>query len=493
MNIFPNERITICNSASVNAEGKFVLYWMIAARRVQWNFALERAVEWSCELNKPLVILEALRCGYQWASDRFHAFIINGMHDNQNRIAKRTALYYPYLEPEHDEGKGLLTKLSEYACIVVTDDFPTFFLPRAVEAASSQVKVCLEAVDSNGLLPMSCADRAFLTAYSFRRYLQKTLRDHLSRFPKSDPLKGVKLPTIKRLPADIIKRWRATSLQDFKDGPKELSKFPIDHSVSMVSTYGGCVEANSVLESFLHSRLARYAEGHNHPDEDACSLLSPYLHFGHISVHQVFYEIMTSEGWAEHQLSLKANGSRSAWWGVSQNIEAFLDQLVTWRELGFNMCRHSVNYDSYDSLPEWAKKTLADHQSDPRQYVYSLNDLERAKTHDELWNAAQNELLIEGRIHNYLRMLWGKKILEWSLTPQKAIDVMIYLNNKYALDGRDPNSYSGIFWILGRYDRPWGPERPIFGKVRYMSSNSAKRKLRLKEYLSKYGVIGLGN
>jgi deoxyribodipyrimidine photo-lyase len=179
-------------------------------------------------------------------------------------------------------------------------------------------------------------------------------------------------------------------------------------------------------------------------------------------------------------------GRREGWWGADANVEAFLDQLVTWREIGFNMCAHAADYDSYESLPEWAKKTLARHARDPRPALYSREQLERAGTHDRLWNAAQRQLLTEGIIHNYLRMLWGKKILEWSPTPMDALATMIELNNKYALDGRDPNSYSGIFWILGRYDRPWGPERPIFGTVRYMSSDNTAKKLKVRNYLEKY-------
>ena len=171
---------------------------------------------------------------------------------------------------------------------------------------------------------------------------------------------------------------------------------------------------------------------------------------------------------------------------MSRNAEAFLDQLITWRELGYNMCANLHTYDLYESLPAWAQDTLDGHRKDPRPLLYGLEHFENADTHDPLWNAAQTQLKREGRVHNYLRMLWGKKILEWTPSPEEALDIMIHLNNKYALDGRNPNSYSGIFWILGRYDRPWAPERPVFGKIRYMSSQNTARKLRLKQYLRKY-------
>jgi deoxyribodipyrimidine photo-lyase len=171
---------------------------------------------------------------------------------------------------------------------------------------------------------------------------------------------------------------------------------------------------------------------------------------------------------------------------MSEAAEAFLDELVTWRELGFNMCWQRNDFDQYESLPNWARQTLSKHAKDKRPYLYTLKAFKTAKTHEALWNAAQNQLVQEGKIHNYLRMLWGKKIFHWTKTPREALKVMIELNNKYALDGRDPNSYSGIFWVLGRYDRAWGPERRVFGKVRYMRCKNTARKVRVKEYLNRY-------
>jgi deoxyribodipyrimidine photo-lyase len=192
-------------------------------------------------------------------------------------------------------------------------------------------------------------------------------------------------------------------------------------------------------------------------------------------------------------LGKKANGKREGWWGVSAGAESWLDEFVTWREIGYNMTSHRDDYDQYESLPDWARATLEKHGTDPRETIYTLDEFAKAETHAPLWNAAQRQLLREGKIHNYLRMLWGKKILEWSATPQEALEVMIELNNRYALDGRNPNSYSGIFWCLGRYDRPWGPERPTLGTVRYMSSDNTRRKLKLQEYLKAYSRVSLSN
>jgi deoxyribodipyrimidine photo-lyase len=242
------------------------------------------------------------------------------------------------------------------------------------------------------------------------------------------------------------------------------------------------------MKDFLRVKLPDYSEQRNEPDLDGASGLSFYLHFGHISVHEVFAEISRQEKWKPEKLALRANGSREGWWNMSANAEAFLDELITWREVGYNFCSHRGDYDRFESLPDWAKKTLKKHVRDERPNLYTLEQFEFAGTHDPLWNAAQRQLVREGRIHNYLRMLWGKKILEWSASPRDAATALVHLNNKYALDGRDPNSHSGIFWCLGRYDRPWGPERPIFGTVRYMSSQNTARKFSVKNYLRKYGA-----
>ena len=242
----------------------------------------------------------------------------------------------------------------------------------------------------------------------------------------------------------------------------------------------------STLKLFLNEHLESYAHFRNEPEKEVTSRLSPYLHFGHISSHQVFHEIAHKEQWSPQRLIAEGRGQRRGWWGMGESAESFIDQLVTWRELGFNACYWCEDYDRYESLPPWAIQTLDEHEADEREYLYSLEQLEKAKTHDLLWNASQMQLVQEGHIHNYLRMLWGKKILEWSRSPRQALENMIELNNKYALDGRDPNSYSGILWVLGKYDRAWGPERKIFGKVRYMSSQNTARKVRVKDYIKRY-------
>jgi deoxyribodipyrimidine photo-lyase len=483
----PGIRIRACNQAPPNESGEFVLYWMIAFRRLHWNFALDRALEHSARLKKPLLIFEALRCDYPWASDRLHRFVLDGMAEKIASLSSSNTFYYPYVENAPGVGKGLLASLAAKAYVIVTDDYPCFFLPHMIRAAASRIRVRIEAVDSNGLLPMAAAGKACPTAFSFRRFLQKELPRHLLQFPQSDPLKRAKLARIKPLPAKIVRRWPPSTLQKLRDAAT-LSQLPIDHHVKPVSISGGESAASRALRKFLKGNLARYGESRNDPEAEATSGLSPYLHFGHISAHQIFSELMKQERWSGKKLAVRASGSREGWWGVRRSAEEFLDELITWRELGFNTVNRLAGYDRYESLPEWARCTLENHTDDERAESYTLKNFAAARTHDPLWNAAQRQLLTEGRIHGYLRMLWGKKILQWSPSPREALEIMIELNNRYALDGRDPNSYSGIFWCLGRYDRPWGPERPIFGKVRYMSSENTARKVSAKNYLRKYAA-----
>jgi deoxyribodipyrimidine photo-lyase len=406
------------------------------------------------------------------------------MAANARSLRGAPAFYYPYLGAAPGEGKGLLEALASRACVIVTDEFPCFFLPKMVGAASRKVPVLLEQVDSNGLLPLRAAPKEFTTAFAFRRFLQKQLPEHLLDAPSSEPLSKAKLPSL-RMPTQTVRaaldRWPMAK----PDAVRAAG------SVAWAGLKGGSAAGTSRLMSFLLDRLNLYPEERNEPGAEATSGLSPYLHFGHISAHEIFAGVAKMERWTSARVAVRSNGSRTGWWGMSAAAEAFLDQLVTWRELGFNCCHFRKDYDEFESLPAWAQKTLEEHEGDARSVRYSLEELAHARTYDSLWNAAQTQLVTEARMHNYLRMLWGKKILEWTPSPREALRVMIELNNRYALDGRDPNSYSGIFWCLGRYDRPWGPERPIFGKVRYMSSANTARKLHVTEYLRKYSAVQL--
>ena len=492
-----NLRSRNLNQAPVRPDGAYVLYWMVAARRTTWSFALDEAIELCRELRLPLLVFEPLRVGYPWASDRLHRFVLQGMADNRRRCQAAGITYLPYVEPSAGDGQGLLQALAEDAAAVITDDFPCFFLPRMQQAAADKLGVRLQTVDGNGLLPMRAADKVFLRAVDFRRFLQKNLAPHLLDIPQADPFGDAADATDHDtaallqgavIPEPVSKRWPEASSEMLTADAATLATLAIDHSVGPTPTDGGSVAAQTLLDDFIARRLGRYQEGRTDLVDRSTSELSPHLHFGHISSHQIFHAVAAQQDWSPGHIDQGLrNGKREGWWGMDANAEAFLDQLATWRELGFNMCWQQDDFDTYESLPAWARSSLEEHQGDERPYLYDLDELAQARTHDEVWNAAQRELRCEGFIHNYLRMLWGKKILEWSPTPQDALAVMIELNNRYALDGRDANSYSGIFWCLGRYDRAWGPERPIYGKIRYMSSDNTRRKMRLNEYLTRFG------
>jgi deoxyribodipyrimidine photo-lyase len=469
----PPSRITALNECPVRGERRYILYWMTTARRLERNYGLQRAVDHCAAHGKPLVILEAIRCDYPHACDRFHAFVLEGMAEHGAELARHPVRYYPYVEPVAQAGRGLLAALASDACIVVADWYPAFFLPSMTTSAAGRIDVRLEAVDSNGILPVLGAGRAFTTAQSFRAAFQRRFREQTADWPDEHPL--ARLPRAAPAP-------KRTDLST-----SALARLPIDHGVHPVATTGGAAPARRRLAQFLGHGLARYAADHAQPEQDATSRLSPWLHFGHISVHEVFDAVMKHDRWSTTRLAAASRGAREGWWNASPSVESFLDELITWRELAFNTCAYVPDHASFTSLPPWAQQTLNAHRRDRRAHVYTIDELDTAMTHDRLWNAIQRQLAREGWVNGYLRMLWGKKILEWSPSPQAALDTMEQLMNRYAVDGRDPNSWAGFAWVLGRYDRPW-PEREIFGTVRYMSSENAMRKLRLRQYTKTYAA-----
>lgn len=481
----PEIRFEACNAQEVRPDRDMVVYWMTAQRRTTYNFALDRAIEWARQLGKPLLIFEPLRLGYQWSSQRLHRFVMDGMCDHLSACQEHDVAYYPYLEPERGADKGLLAQIAQRACVLVTDDYPCFFLPRMLASAAASVDVLMEKVDSNGILPLRAAPKTYTTAYSFRRGLHKLLPEHLEQRPQARPLEGLGLPALPpEVLAPVLKRWPAASAEALAYGNLEaLEGMDFEFDVAPSPVRGGQVAAAQRLEDFAQHDLDAYHTKRNDPVHDGSSRLSPYLHFGHLSAHHAFEVVIKREDWSVERLP-KATGKRNGWWQVGEGSESFLDELITWREIGYNMSHREPHaYTEYESLPQWARTTLEEHISDEREYLYTEEAFEAAQTHDELWNAAQMELVRHGSIHNYLRMLWGKKILEWTPDPKTALEIMTHLNNKYALDGRDPNSYSGIFWCLGRYDRGW-TEREVFGKIRFMSSASTKRKYKVKEYIA---------
>lgn len=504
----PALRRRVLVDAEPSPEGDYVLYWMIATRRVAWNFSLDRAIELATRLGRPLLVFEPIRAAYRWASDRHHQAIIDGMAHHRAELAGTAVGYYPYVEPEDGAGRGLLEALARRACAVVTDDAPTFFTPSLLEAVARRLRhLRVEAIDSCGLLPLRATDRGYAAAYHFRRFLHKTLPAHLGSMPAADPLACVDLRALSGIPQDVATRWPpayellpdngfwGTDPAAGEEGERsghatlDLGSLPIDHSVAPTGWRGGRAAARSRLAAFLDNGLGRYAGERNDPDAEVSSRLSAWLHYGHLSSHEVFHAVARREAWTPARITGPDDGRRAGWWGMKAGAEAFIDQLITWRELGYGFCYHEPDYARYETLPAWARATLDQHASDDRKHVYTLRELDAAETHDVVWNAAQRELVHAGTIHNYLRMLWGKRIVAWTEHPRDALDFMTELNNRYALDGRDPNSSSGIMWILGRFDRGW-PEREIYGKVRTMTTRSTRRKVALDGYLRRWGDEG---
>jgi len=469
-----------------NPDGRYVLYWMQINRRLQYNYALEYAVAWANKLGLPLVIYEALGVQNRWGSDRFFSFMLDGVMENAAECASRGFTYYPYLEDRPGASKGLIDALSADAAIVISDEYPVYIIRSLNRYLRAKSRVPFITVDSNGIIPLGVTDKAPYSAYVFRRVMQRVFVECVTHPPKEDPLAELVNRSNPLAGWVGFERWPSGG-RYFAESARFIASLPIDHSVDVLPMRGTRAEGLRVMERFLDERLMIYGEERNHPDHDAASGLSPWLHFGKVSEYEVAKAALARQpqGWDVMEIVPK-NGQREGFFGGLPTIESFMDELITWREVGFHFCHHTPNYDAYESLPGWARATLDHHAADPRPVVYSYEQLEQSQTHDRVWNAAQRQLREEGIIHNYLRMLWGKKILEWSPDPRTALDWMIELNNRWAIDGRDPNSYSGIFWCLGRFDRPWAPERPIFGQIRYMSTDSTLKKLKLKQYLERY-------
>jgi deoxyribodipyrimidine photo-lyase len=482
----PSARLRALNRQPVRVDAAYVVYVMGAARRLTWNFALEHAALSAAQMRRPLLVVEPLLLGETWASHRRHAFAFDGMREHAEALTDVGVSYYPFVERRAGEATALLTALSASAVQVVGDDVPIGAATPLLAQLAKACEVRVEVVDSNGLLPMRSAGRDFTAAVHFRRHLHKQLAPHLIEFPRAEPLRLVTGMPSATVASDIAAQWPAVGAEYFDRPTTLLGSLAYPCEASPVDMKGGARSAHARLQAFLETKLRRYADDRNHPDDGAASGLSPWLHWGHISAHEIFSALAEREGWSPARLSGAVTAKREGWWGMSPAAEAFLDELVTWREIGFNFAVENPDYDRYESLPEWARATLEEHAADPRPEIYDLEQLDAATTYDKIWNAAQRQLRREGVMENYLRMLWGKRVIEWTQHPKESLQVMIELNNRYALDGCDPNSYSGIFWVLGRFDRAW-TERAIYGKVRYMSSDATRRKLKMTRYLSTYG------
>jgi deoxyribodipyrimidine photo-lyase len=477
---YKQARLRRFNDERTAGGSEYVLYWTQIYRRLERNHALDYALHCAEHLGRPLVVYEGLRLDYPWASRRLHRFVLEGMAHNARRASELGLSYWPFVETRKHEGRGLLRRLCERACLVVTDDFPCFIVPGQTAALARKVPVPVIAVDSNGVVPLSLLGPAVSAAAHLRPRIHKAFAEAWPHRAAAEPEVGRAAAKRVSAPFDT---WKSRDVAGFVDS------LPLDPSVPPVSlTPGGTAAARERLDGFLERRLRGYATDRSAPrslEEGHASGLSPYLHFGHLSIEEVAERVLATTGhWTPDELRVHNRGKREGYFADDPDVNAFLDEALTWRDVGFNWhwSRRADARSLETALPQWILETLGAHAGDERPHLYSADELEAGDTHDPLWNAAQRELVTTGTIHNYLRMLWGKKVLEWSPTPAEAYRTLEHLNNKYALDGRNPNSYTGILWCFGLFDRPWAPERKIFGRVRYMSSENTARKFDLKPY-----------
>lgn len=450
------KRVVTLREGAPRPGAKYVLYWMQIHRRGYQNHALNFAIAQANALRLPLVVYEGLRPDYDQANDRIHQFIIEGALDNQRDFARRGIRYCFYLMPDAQTGnRRAVAQLAQEAALLVTDDFPAFIIPQHNRALVKQVDCPVYAVDANGVAPMRELDH--------EEYAARTIRPRLHRLLPAYfwPIEEV-APRIKSLDLSLNLK-EETQLQG-ASVQALLAATSIDHGVAPSRHFhGGRKAALARLKIFLEERLKNYATGRNLAGEHWTSELSPYLHLGHVGAMEVAWEVLHASAPAEC-------------------LDAFLEEHIVRRELSYNFCHFNPKHATLEALPAWARQTLFAHEKDKRAFLYTPEAFEAAATHDELWNLTQRELLATGKIHGYLRMLWGKKIIEWSASPQEAMSTMIRLHHRYALDGRNPNTYTGILWCFGKHDRAWGPQRPIYGLVRYMTSENTKRKINFRAY-----------
>ncbi|MFP4431813.1 MAG: deoxyribodipyrimidine photo-lyase [Spirochaetaceae bacterium] len=461
-------RITRLNDKEARPQGSYVLYWVQRAQRSEDNHALEYAIAWANALSVPMVACFGLTTGYPEANLRHYAFLLEGLRDLRRGLEERgVGLVCAWGSPP-----DVALRMAENAALVVTDGAYLYHLRtwRARVARESPCRVDL--VETDLVVPVrQASDHREYAARTIRKKLMAQVPE-LAHLPEHQGPDHPSLEMVRRIlapGAQRSKERRGLEPVASLDLDKVSSHLEVDTTVRPVSTWfvGGQTEALHRFGSFLAERFADYDDRRNHPGEDATSGMSPYLHFGHVSPIRLVIEAEEARGTVP-----------------SGNVDTFVEELVVRRELAYNYCYYTRDYASYESLPDWARSTLAGHKGDERPAVYNEATLEAAETHDDYWNAAMTEMKITGSMHNYMRMYWGKKILEWSSDPKAAFETTLRLNNKYFLDGRDANSFANVGWIFGLHDRPW-PERAIYGKVRTMTASGLERKTDIGSYVLK--------
>lgn len=427
-----------------------VIYWMSRDQRVHDNWALIFSQKLSLEKHKPLAVVFNLVPNFLEATIRQYGFMLKGLQQIKDELKKYNIPFFLMLGNPDNEIPNLLKRIK--ASILVSDFDPLKIKRIWKRDVAKKISIPFYEVDAHNVVPcLYVSNKVEFGAYTIRPKIHKALQEFLDEFPK--------LKKMKNYEVDL----------EFIDWKKaEQSLEIINRDVKEVTWLKpGEASAQKALKDFLENRFDNYSEDRNDPTKNALSNLSPYLHFGQISAQRIALTVQR-------------------FYGNHPSTKSFLEELIVRRELSDNFCYFNPKYDSFEGFPDWAKKTLNEHRKDKREFFYSLEEFELAKTHEELWNAAQLEMVRTGKMHGYMRMYWAKKILEWTKSPEDALKIAIYLNDKYELDGRDPNGYVGCAWSIGGvHDRAW-TERPVFGKIRYMNLNGAKRKFDVNTYIKKF-------
>ena len=470
--IAADKRVLVRRGGEPRADGKCVVYWLQRAQRAVDNPALEVAIACGNALGLPVVAYFSVIPNYPNANWRHYYFLQQGLHDVAEGMAERGLGLVVRRPTDHPTDQDLSVGtpreytleafLDEVGAAMVVGDENVCREPERWRAAlARKLKIPFFTVDADVVVPSAVFGKTYVLLHHFRPHLHQQLPEFLV------PVKKV---TLER---EWTKRVRSYSLK--KDITEGFDK--LDRSVGPVDAFtGGTKAALKRLKEFTETQLGEYDEQRNHPEACGTSQMSPYLHYGHISPITIALAVRDAvkRGKASEAIA-----------------EKYLDELIGWRELSVLFCKYNPNYDNWECAEPWAKKSLTAHAGDKRPWSYTLRQLERGETHDELWNASQRQMVRDGWMHNYMRMYWAKKILEWAPDPARAFEWAVILNDRYELDGRDPNGYSGIAWaIVGKHDRPWF-DRPVFGLVRYMSGESTGKKFDSKGYMAQHAKTAL--